>query len=213
MALAVSMALEPGCWNNAIAADGRAVEPAVNAVIGGRQLDARDVPQPGDLAVGLRLEHDVSKLFRRHQPPFGHDRQLEQVAGRLGRLAEQARRHLHVLPADGGDDVARGQIARGGLVRINPDAHAVVPRAEDDRVAHARQPGQHVPHVQIGVVAQIDRVVFARRRNQAHQHGDGGRALAGGHPQRAHFLRHAAARRRPRGSAPAPAPCSGPCRP
>ena len=59
------------------------------------------------------------------------------------------------------DDVACGEIARGELLRIEPDPHRVVAAAEDLHVAHARQACQHVLDVQHRVVAQVECVVAA----------------------------------------------------
>ena len=50
----------------------------------------------------------------------------------------------------------------GELVRVEPDAHAVVVRAEEAHVADARQAGQGVLDLDGGVVAQVELVVARR---------------------------------------------------
>ena len=61
-----------------------------------------------------------------------------------GRLADLAGRHLDVLLLNGIDDVRGGQVAERHLLRVEPDAHAVVALAEVGDVAHAVEPGQFV---------------------------------------------------------------------
>ena len=67
---------------------------------------------------------------------------------RRRRRAELAGRDLHVLLANRVDDVARGQAARGDLLRIEPDAHRVVAAAELLHVADAVEARQLVLDVQ-----------------------------------------------------------------
>ena len=57
------------------------------------------------------------------------------------------------------DHVAGRQVPRLQLVRVQPDAHAVVLLAEDEHVADALQPGQRVLELDGGVVAQVELVV------------------------------------------------------
>ena len=75
------------------------------------------------------------------------------------RLAEPAGGHLHVLLLDGRDHVAGGHLQGGQPLRIEPDAHAVIARAQELHVAHALDARQGVLDVQGGVVAQVELVV------------------------------------------------------
>ena len=87
-------------------------------------------------------------------------------------LADGAGGNLHVLLADGADDVAGGQVAGGEFVRVEPDAHRIVARAENPHVARAGNAGQDVLDLQGGVVAQINLVVAAVGREQVDDHGE-----------------------------------------
>ena len=93
-------------------------------------------------AVGL--DDDVGELLRLGQPAERGHRVLEVDARGGGLLADLAGRHLDVLLPQRPDHVAGGHVARGQLVGIEPDPHAVVLLAEDHRVAHALEPRQLV---------------------------------------------------------------------
>ena len=107
---------------------------------------------------------------------------------RQGLGAKLAGRDLQVLLAHCAHHVARRQSARGDLVRIEPDAHRIVAGAEDQRLADARQARQLVLDLQVGVVAQIERVIGLVRRKQIDDHGEVGRLLLGGHALAHHSL-------------------------
>ena len=157
-----------------------AVEVAVHVVVLGPQfrallddlpvlvaLDlADDVAQLDDFALRPGLDDDVVELLFAAQASLGLDHQLKRH-GRAGgdrRLPEPAGGDLDVLLADGLDHVG-GRHAQGGeLLRIEPDAHAVVARAEERHVAHALDARQVVLHAERGVVAQVELVVVEARR-------------------------------------------------
>ena len=104
-------------------------------------------------------------------------------------LADRPSRNLHVLFADGADGVAGREVSGSELVRIEPYAHGVIAGAEDFHIAGARDASQHVFDLQSGVVAEIDLVVAAVRREKVNDHGEVGRLLGGGDTQTTHFLR------------------------
>src|SRR5204863_367712 len=66
----------------------------------------------------------------------------------------------HVLLAQRPDHVAGGQVARRQLVRVEPDAHAVVLLAELEDVADALHAGQRVLDLDGGEITQIKLVVI-----------------------------------------------------
>jgi len=97
---------------------------------------------------------------------------------RGGRGADDPGGDLHVLLADGLDHVAGGQVARGDLGGVQPDAHAVFARAEDEDIPHARHARDGVADVQQGVVGHVDAVVTPVRRGQVDDQAEIGAALA-----------------------------------
>ena len=127
------------------------------------QFDPGHVLEQRLLAVGAGLDDDLAEFLRRNQPAFGVDLQFEIHRLRHRLLADRAGGDLHVLFADGGDHVAGGQVARGDLVRVEPDAHGVIARAENLHVARAGNARQHILHLQRGIIAQINLVIAARR--------------------------------------------------
>ena len=60
-----------------IAAVGRAVEAAVAVLRSRAHLDARDVLDPNDRAVGIGAQHDVGEFLRARQPALGLDGELD----------------------------------------------------------------------------------------------------------------------------------------
>ena len=139
---------------------GASVEVGVDAVVLRPERDVAHVAQADDPPALAALDDDVLELLRVGQPPLRVDREL--VVGRPRRqrlLAEHAGGDLHVLVADRLDDVAGGQPHAGDLLGVQPDAHGVVAGAEQVHVAHPRQPGDLVAHLQQQVVGLVERVV------------------------------------------------------
>ena len=188
------------------------VEIAVAAVIGGAELDPGDVVDADHAAVGVGLDDDVAEGLGVGEAPLRLDVELKGAGLRHRRLVDDAGRHLHVLAAQRGDDVAGGQIAHGELLGIEPDAHRIVARAEDGDVADAVDARQHVLHMQASRSWRC-RAGRACRRATADGSPSSGRATAWSPSRRSSAPPRAdAAGRWRRGSAPAPAPYRGRCR-
>ena len=71
---------------------GLAVDAADLLVVQRAELDARDVPQAHDRAVGVRAHDDVAELLRRLQPAVRAHRVGHLLAGRAGPRADLAGR-------------------------------------------------------------------------------------------------------------------------
>jgi hypothetical protein len=168
---------------------GLVVEQGAQAIFGGGQLDAGHVAQAGDAAIGGGLEDDLRELRLVLQAALGVHVELQGRAAVVGRRADHAGGHLYVLLADGLDDLGGGQAALCDLTRVQPHAHGVVARTEQAHLAHALDARQTVLDVEDRVVAQVGHVIAVIRRGEVHHHGDGGRALGGGHTQALHVLR------------------------
>ena len=160
MPSAVSRAFEPGSRKTARPGDGRPSSRAERVLVPGPQFGPADVPEVGDFPVRAGLENDVGELLGLDQPAEGAQGVLEVLALGDRRLADLPGRHLHVLLAQDPDHVADRQVPRLQLVRVQPDAHAVVLLAEDDHVADALHPGHGVLELDRGVIAQVERVVI-----------------------------------------------------
>lgn len=165
------------------------VQQRTQGVLVGAQLDPGDVAQTGDLAVGAGADDDVLELFLGDQATLGVDRQLEAGIARRRRRAQGTGGDLAVLLADGVDHVGGGEVARGDLVRVQPDAQRIVAEAEQLDVADAVEAGQFVLHVEHRVVRQVEHVVAVIRRGQVHDHGQVGRGLVDGDAEPGHFFR------------------------
>src|SRR5208337_5543612 len=114
-----------------------AVQPPERVLASGPQLGPADVPEVSDFPVRAGLENDVRELLSLDQAAEGADGILEILALGDRRLADLPGRHLHVLLAQDPDHVVDREIPRLELVRVQPDAHAVVSLAEDYHVADA----------------------------------------------------------------------------
>ncbi len=165
-----------------------AVQARTQRVVARCQFHPRNVGQAHDLAIAAGLEHDAAEFGRRLQAALGIDQGQEVAAVRHRFRTQLTGRHLHVLFAHRVEHVAGGKAACRHLVRIEPDAHRVVAAAELLRIADAGNARQFILHVQTHVVAQVQRVVLAVRRNQMHDHQEHRRLLLYGHALAAHVL-------------------------
>ena len=127
------------------------------------------------------------------------------VPGGRRRLADLAGGDLDVLLGDRVLHVDRGDAEIGELVGIEPDAHRIAPLAEDLHVADAGQALQRIDDLQIGVVAERDRIDRAVRRGQIDDQDeirvlllDRHAALIDDRRQRGRGLRRRGSARRPR---------------
>ena len=171
---------------------GRAlVEIAVGRVVLRRELDAGDVLEPRDAAVRVGLDDDVAELARLGEPPERLDVELIGALLRHRRLVHHAGSDLHVLRAQRRHHLAGGQVARCDLLRVEPDAHGIVARAEDAHVADAVEAGEHVAHLQGRVVGDVERVARAVRRAEMDHHQHVGRGFPHRDADAAHLLRQA----------------------
>src|SRR5205807_2076104 len=164
-----------------------AVERAAQGVVAGAEFDARHVGKAHDLAVSAGFEHDIAELLGRLQAALRIDRDKE-IAAALDRFGPKlAGRDLDVLIPYRADHVARGQAARGDLVRIDPNAHRVIAAAEHSYLADATQAREFVLDLDVDVVTQVERIVAAVRRVRRDHDGKGRGLLLRGHAERDHF--------------------------
>ena len=110
--------------------------------------------QPHDRAVRRGAQDDVAEFLLRHEPALRAHRVGEFLAGRAGPAADLAGRVDGVLAVDGADDLRDGDVELGQLVGLHPDAHGILPGAEDRAPGDARHPAQRVAEVDVGVVGQ-----------------------------------------------------------
>ena len=154
------------------------VQIAVGIVVLGAELDPGDVADACHPAVALGLDHDVLEFLRVAQAPERLDVQLEGALLWDRRLVQDARSDLYVLPAQRRQHVAGREVARRRLVRIEPDAHRIVARAEHPHVADTVDPGEHISDLQGRVVRDVQLVARAVRRAEMDHHQHVGRVLA-----------------------------------
>ncbi len=127
------------------------------AVVHRAQLDAADVTNTGDASLGVRFHDDVAELLGRSEAPKRANIDLVGPARVVEdrRLVESAGGDLGVLGAQDIQDVAGADIARGSLVRVDPDSHGVLPLAQDPEIGHAGQARDLVSDVENEVVGDV----------------------------------------------------------
>ena len=144
---------------------------------------------------GIDLDDDVLELCGSSSRPLRFERVLEILALRRGRRADLAGGDFLALLLNDVDDVLGRQPARLQEVRVEPDAHGVLPGAEHRHVADAGEAAQLVLHVDDGVVRQEQAVEAAVGGDEPDELEDRGRLLLGRHPLELDFLRQRRDRR------------------
>ncbi len=166
---------------------GLVVQQRTQRVLAGAQFDTSDVPQAGDRAVFAGANDDVLEFLFGDQTTLGVDRQLEVCRARCRRRAQRTCGDLAVLFANRVDHVRCGEVARGDLLRVEPDAQGVIAHAEQLHITNAIQPRQLVLDVECGVVGQVEHVIALIRRGQVHHHGQVRGGLVHGHAEALHL--------------------------
>src|SRR6516225_394435 len=161
------------------------------AVIGGADLDATDVADPGDAPPAIRFEDDVGELLGRGQPAERFDIDLVGFVTRGWRLIEDTGRDLQILCAQRREHLIGTEVVCRDSVGIEPDAHGVLAGALELDIADTVQAREHVLHVQGCVVRQVQRVARFVRRVEVNGHKYAGYRLADLHSQVLDVLRQA----------------------
>ena len=160
-----------------------------NRVVARGQFNPRHVADARDLALRPLLDDDVTELLFVEQTSLGADCELKILAGGNGRLTDRAGGHLKVLLADGADDVTGRHVARSEFFRVKPDAHGVIARPKYRHISDTLNAGELILHLQEGVVAEIQLVARAVRRDEMRHHRKVGGPFRRGDTQAPHFLR------------------------
>ena len=160
------------------------------------ELDPSHVTKPRDLAGAAGLDDHPRELGRVAEPAGDVEGVLERLAARRRWRADLARRHLRALLPQRLDHVLGHEPARLHFVRIEPNAHRILPGAEHDDVAHAGQPGDLVLELDGGVVGEVKAVVAPVGRRQRDDLQDRRRILLHDDALRLHCLRQRGERAR-----------------
>ena len=116
------------------------------------ELGAADIGKAHEIAVGL-LDDQVVELLRRAQIGLGQH-------GKLALLAfDAAGRNLDILAAQRRLDVLRGKVEGGEPLRIEPDAHGILPLAEQADLGNAGNGLELILDVAVGIVGDLERGV------------------------------------------------------
>jgi hypothetical protein len=99
-------------------------EIGVDAVILRAQFHARHIAHAHLMARGIGADHDIGELLGIGQAALRFHAKLESLALGIGRLAQRAGGHLHVLRAQGGNDLARRQVAAARRDRSTRASHS-----------------------------------------------------------------------------------------
>ena len=130
-------------------------DAAERSVALGAQLHTRDVADTEQRAVGPSAEDNFLELVRRGEAAARGDGVLELLPGERRGLADLPGRGLEVLLPDRIGHIARGEPEARQPLRVQPEAHAIVPPVEHGHLPHAGHARQHVHHLERGEVRQV----------------------------------------------------------
>ena len=142
---------------------GRSVKTRVVGIRLGSQLDSGNVPQIRQTPPFAPIDDDFLELLGFPQSAQCFDRDLKGGARRRWRSTDLPGGNLDVLFPQRGHDVAGCQVAGPQLAGIQPDPHAVVARTENRDFSNAGDAAELIPQIEIGVIAQVQRVEAAVR--------------------------------------------------
>ena len=168
---------------------GLTIQAAFKVVSLRAQFDPGDVFHSDDSAIWSFTNDDVSKLFRGRQPPLSEKGVRKLLVCRSGLAAHLTSRIHRVLRLDGVGDVRDRDAQFGQLVRLYPQPHGILPRAENLRLADTVQPCDGIIEVDVRIVGQERRIVSAVRRGYGDQHKRRGRRFFEGDPIGVNFGR------------------------
>src|SRR5205085_710731 len=131
------------------------------AVLLGTELDRGDIAQAryAPAAGRIGLDDDVLELGNVIELARHVDRVLEFLSDGHGRNAELSGSGCPALQVDGVDDVGRHELARLQLLRVQPQPHGILPRAEYGDVADAIDARDLVEKMDRRIVRQEQAVV------------------------------------------------------
>ena len=110
---------------------GLAIQAAENAVVLRAQLDPGNVFHAHDSAIRSFADDNVFELLRRCQAALSKNGIGELLARRSWFAANLTGRIHRVLRLDRVDDLGDGDAQLRQLVRLYPEPHGILPRAED----------------------------------------------------------------------------------
>ncbi len=134
------------------------------------EFHPRNVLQADHRAAAVaRANNDVFERAYIGKPAWRVDLQFEFLVGRRWRLTQLAACNLLVLFGDGGLHLGRRHAECSEAVGFEPDPHRVALLTEDRNVASAFQALERIDKLQVGIIAEPERIHRAVRRNHVHQ--------------------------------------------
>ena len=138
-----------------------AVEAAFDVLVLGAEVDPGDIAHAQQRAVGIGAQYDVAELLGCRQATLRLHVQLELLVSADRACADPAGRRLHVLRLDRRDHIGRRQLQIVEPLGVEPDAHRVIERAEQARLADPGCARQHVEHIDDHVIGNEQRILLA----------------------------------------------------
>ena len=136
------------------------------------QFHARDIPESNHAALSIGSQHNLTELLFTCQSSQRRHRVLKRLPLRRRLLTNLSGGDLSILLLNRPQHVLSADIPSRHLLRIKPDSHAVVALAKERNVSHPRHARQLIPHLNGGIVAEVQIVPRFIRREQIddHQH-------------------------------------------
>ena len=145
---------------------GLAIQATDHAVVLCAQFNAGHVFHPDDATIRRFADDDVAKLFRRFQASLSKHG-IGELLVFWSRFTSDLTCGVDcVLRLDRVGNVRNGDAQLCQLVRLHPQPHGILARAEDLGLADAIQARDRIIEVDVGIVRQIVRIVRTMRRIQ-----------------------------------------------
>ncbi len=125
------------------------------------QFDAANILDPDEGAVGIGANNSILELRNLNQATLGLDVELVQLVVSHRLRADASHGGLDVLSLEGIDDIVRRNPQACQPVALDPDAHAVLQAAKQERIADPGDPLDVVEDIDRRVVVEEQRVVGA----------------------------------------------------
>src|SRR4029077_12388874 len=119
------------------------IQQRAQRVAGGAEFDSSDVFQKNLLPIFSRLHDDSAELLLVYQAALRVDEKLKRDRTFDRLLSHRTGGYLDVLFANRRYDFARGETFHGDLVRVEPNPHRIVARAEQPDRTGAGNSRQH----------------------------------------------------------------------
>ena len=137
------------------------IQPADDVVILGGEFHSGDVLESDDRAIRVGAQDDFPELLLRLEAALGANRVSKFLSWRHRQAADAPGGIDGILVVHRADNLRHGDVEGGQLGRLDPEAHGVLARAENNHLRDTGHAGERVVQIDVGVIGQELRVASA----------------------------------------------------